>query len=409
VELPKAVFLWSFSACETDMPPNSMVQNFWLISRGRYTEFDLKTIGQTPASGPIKEYQISELGYYLLNPNPFEIKKRLVGCEVHYLQHRTQKTKAKVWQILPSNINAFKKQAPHKKEVFIPQIDASLPAIRDNGLETHLNKIYGMLKNYDPIYKGLARLDRSNVSDIVGICEDIDGNRSPLNLTGNVDQKIDFVGTHIFQPVGVIIKQAHIAEGLFEMRGFEFSSFNPETTWRLLQYRHNGTRHACVLDPGHTVAFWLADPDIIRAMHLVDQSLKTCTLLRDCLAGCNTGQAMPFKLFIKKDMAIQYTDTHLPKVYQEIFNQMGTEPTQKTVVLDTLAAHQIGVAFSFMPKPVAVEKKMVTSISVLHDFRALQPLKTVAPQIYAAMDSRTTITEAGKYYLLDAIQGYQNV
>ena len=276
------------------MPPTPKVQNFWLITPGRYTDIDPKFIGQTEISGPVKEYQISDLGYYLLNPNPFEVQKRLVGCEVHYLQHKARKTKEKVWQILPRKINTFKKRPSHQSELFIPQLDATLPAINDDGLETHLNKIYGMLKNYDPIYRGLARLESSDVSDIVGICEDIDGNRSPLNLAGSVEQKIDYVGVHMFQPIGVIIKQAHIAEGLFEMRGFEFSSFNPDKSRRMLLFRRNGTRQACVLDPDNAVEFWLPDAGIIRTMHLVDQSLKTCPTLRSVFPGVTP--AVPCRL-----------------------------------------------------------------------------------------------------------------
>ena len=33
--------------------------------------------------GTVKEYRISEIARYLIHPGPIEIRKRLIGCEVH--------------------------------------------------------------------------------------------------------------------------------------------------------------------------------------------------------------------------------------------------------------------------------------------------------------------------------------
>ena len=50
----------------------------WIISDGRYSDIDLDRIVEGEASGPYKEYIISDIGRYLLNPNTIEIKKKLI-------------------------------------------------------------------------------------------------------------------------------------------------------------------------------------------------------------------------------------------------------------------------------------------------------------------------------------------
>jgi hypothetical protein len=51
---------------------------------------------------------------------------------------------------------------------------------------------------------------------------------------------------------------------------------------------------------------------------------------------------------------------------------------------------------------------MFTDISVLHDLRALEPLRKNLPHVYSAVVKRAVISEAGKFYLLDSINGYSN-
>jgi len=54
------------------------------------------------------------------------------------------------------------------------------------------------------------------------------------------------------------------------------------------------------------------------------------------------------------------------------------------------------------------EEKLCTNISVMHDIRALDPIKDIIPQVYAEIDKRTCVSEAGRFYLLDTIKGFPN-
>ena len=53
-------------------------------------------------------------------------------------------------------------------------------------------------------------------------------------------------------------------------------------------------------------------------------------------------------------------------------------------------------------------EKLCTNISIMHDLRALDPIKQMVPQVYAEIRKRAYPSEAGRFYLLDAIKGYPN-
>jgi DNA-binding Lrp family transcriptional regulator len=51
---------------------------------------------------------------------------------------------------------------------------------------------------------------------------------------------------------------------------------------------------------------------------------------------------------------------------------------------------------------------MITLISVLHDLRALELLRKNLPVVYNEIEKRVSVSEAGKYYLLDSIEGFNS-
>ena len=56
----------------------------WVISGGRFSDIDLAEVIGEKVDGPYKEYKISAFGRYLLNPHSIEVKKKLIGGEIHY-------------------------------------------------------------------------------------------------------------------------------------------------------------------------------------------------------------------------------------------------------------------------------------------------------------------------------------
>ena len=71
------------SVKDTGAPSSPMQDLIWIISNKNLSEVDLDGIEGPPPQNPVKAYDISDLAYYLINPNPVQVKKRLIGCEVH--------------------------------------------------------------------------------------------------------------------------------------------------------------------------------------------------------------------------------------------------------------------------------------------------------------------------------------
>lgn len=380
--------------------------DLWLITGGKYTRVSLgEAVGRID-SNRVKEYAISEFARYLLNPNPIQIQKKLVGCEIHYHQGASKGSRNKIWQFLPGS---FGKNGKNHPEVLMPQGETKMPAMKDGDLEKHLNKLYALLRPYDPIFKGLSNLDKSKISDIIGICEDFGGNRSWLHLRGSIDEKIEYIRNSIFQQVNVILEKAYIADGLFELRGFDFKTFDPDKRFRLLKFFHEGKNKACVVKANDKIDFWIEDIQLFYYMHLLKQSLDTNPKFSESFTKCMSGEAKPLKLLFNQKLNIDYSKSCFPKVYEKIFKMFNVNPQDKESVMNSLKQKQFGISLNYIPRDPSDEPVLCTNLSVMHDIRALDPLKKNLPKLYSEMNKKASVTEAGKYYLLDSIKGRQNV
>jgi len=146
--------------------------SIWVISKGRYTNFDLSRIWEGVKKKTAMEYNISMLAMYLLNPNPIQIKKKLVGCEIHY---RTPfyKVKEKIRKILPQKLHGLLKDNQIPVEVLKSDWETDKSPGKDDNFESHLNKIIELLRPYNPIIKSLNKIEYLMWSEPVRILEDI--------------------------------------------------------------------------------------------------------------------------------------------------------------------------------------------------------------------------------------------
>jgi len=383
--------------------------NIWIISNGRDSDIDLSGIVDGNVTGPYTEYKISAICRYLLNPHSIEVKKKLIGGEIHYKQGILKKLRKSFRKILPNTSNRREKNPLLSPEVIVSRYKLRIPSIKDPHLKAHLNKIYDQLKSYDSVAKKLAQLDPRNIFQIVGICEDVGGNYSYLNLQGSIEEKIKYLGNFISKDIGVILNKAYIADGLFELRGFDFLSYEHAKSYRLISYNTDGDPKACVLTKDHNkIDFYLNDYHLIKHMHLLEQSLKANPSLSKAFNMCIEGQATPIKLFFNRKLEIDYSKTALPAIYQDVFEALNTGLNQRNFIKPILNYLQIGVSLNYIPLTDWQGDRMLTHISVLHDFRALEPLRKNLPQVYSLMLKHAFISEAGRYYLLDSINGYSN-
>ena len=382
--------------------------SIWVITEGRYSDIDLTRIADGNVTGPYKEYRISDIGRYLLDPNPIEIKKKLVGGEIHFKQGILKKTRNSFRRILPNFLKRKKDNSSLSPEVIVSRYKLQIPHFKDSNLEAHLNHIYDQLRFYDTVVKKLALLDPRKIFQIVGICEDIGGNYSYLKLQGTIEEKIKYLGSFVSKDVGVIINKAYIADGLFELRGYDFLSYDPSKSFRLISYYSDGDQKACTLTDHNKIDFYLSDYHQIKQMHLLNHSLKANSDLSKAFNMFIEGQATAIKLFFNRKLEIDYSKTTLPEIYLNLFKTLNVALDQRNLIKPILNYLQMGVSLNYVLQTDYQDDRMLTNISVLHDFRALEPLRKNLPNVYSAMLKRAFISEAGRYYLLDTINGYSN-
>ena len=139
----------------------------WVISEGRRARLDPTEFDPEAERGVVKEYRLSEIGRYLLNPGPVEIRKRLVGCEVH--PARTGLARV-VPRLLRRSVDRRR-----RTDVILSGLKPKLPSLKDADLEAHFRRMVDELRVFDPFGKKLARLDTKRIAHLVGICEDTGG------------------------------------------------------------------------------------------------------------------------------------------------------------------------------------------------------------------------------------------
>jgi len=385
----------------------SRPRNIWVLSKGRYTDWDLSRIWEGAETKTVTEYKISDLGRYLLNPNPIEIRKKLIGCEIHY-PPPFYKFKSKIRKILPSKLHGLIKDHGIPPEVLTSNYMTDKTLMKDKQLESHFNKISEMLRPYDPVVKRLSKIDQNNITDVIGTCMDIGGNLSYLNIQGSIDEKIGYINNFLFKDVGVIIDKAYISDGLFEMKGFDFEAYDSQKSFALIKFLLDGKQRACVLGRDNKVDFWVEDLQLIHYLQLFDQLIIMNPNLNKSLSLCTSGKAEPLKLFFNNQLEIDYSESSLPAVYMRVFETCNIAPNKKNIVKGVLNSSQLGVTFNYVPQAGSSEEKLFINFSVMHNLKALDPIKDALPQVFSEINKKASFTEAGKFYLLDSFRGYKD-
>jgi len=389
-------------------PHPSANADIWIFTDAKAGNVDPYQMEIVPDEGTLKEYRISDIGRYLLNPESIEIKKRLIGCEIHSRRRRLTRMKEAVARLFPRRIRQWINANPLPPEVLLSNCKLKIPYLKDGDLRDHFSAIYELLRSYDVVIKRLPQLNPQKIAHLIGICEDVGGNLSYLKLQGGIEEKIKYMATYISKDVGVVLKKAYQADGLFELRGFDFTAYAPYRSYRLLSFLEEGEPRLCVLGGDGNVAFWVSEQQLLRYLQLLEHSIKANPNLRNAFSLCHRGQAKAVKLFFNKKLDIDYSKTHFPKIYREVFNAHNVGFNQRNLVKPSLNYLLIGVSLNYVPFTDSGDEQLVTHISVLHDLRALETLKSNLPQVYSEISKGAFNSDAGRYYLLDSIEGHSN-
>jgi len=114
------------------------------------------------------------------------------------------------------------------------------------------------------------------------------------------------------------------------------------------------------------------------------------------------------KIFFNKQLEIDYSKENMPYAYKSLFNSHDIKFGEKKKVADSLKQLQLGIAFNSVSVAGAGNRKLCTNISVMHNIKALDQIKNDLPWLYSRIEERVSFSEAGRFYLLDSIRGFQN-
>jgi hypothetical protein len=144
----------------------------WIISEGKAVRLDPADFDPDADRGTVKEYRISEIARYLIHPGPVEIRKRLIGCEVHTARSGARRL---LRRLLPARANAQKASRRRDSEVLVSGFKLRIPGMKDPDLDAHFKRMADELRGFDPFARKISRLKTARLSHIIGVCEDIGG------------------------------------------------------------------------------------------------------------------------------------------------------------------------------------------------------------------------------------------
>ncbi|MCG8473290.1 MAG: hypothetical protein MI742_15725 [Desulfobacterales bacterium] len=371
---------------------------FWVISNGRNITIKEKDGDETHHA--VREYKISQFGYYLVSPAMIEVKDRLVGTRVtvgtHSLKNRLH------------HLFSGKKatpDTPFEEVTLYSSFQPKSTSAGDSHFSKHINNLFTKLAPYDPFQKQLKELAQEQIMDVTGICRDIADNRYKLDLHGTVNEKLEYVAKNIGTPVHINMKCAHLTKGLFELRAFDFKAFDSSHEITLYSFLKKGVPTFYVSPHQGAEGFFIEEPALFYCLHILQQSLEVNSDLKDLFGACVDGTLHPFKLFFSKQLEFQYSREHLPLLIRQELRHTMMNDQEIGTIADLLNDCQRVVSFNYVPNAVKGREKMLTNISVMHDFKALEPLKKNHPDLYNRISLKAPTTEVGKLYLLDTIKG----
>jgi hypothetical protein len=382
-----------------------MLPNAWIITAGVPIDIDLAAIGINAKPKRVMAYMLSDIGRYLISPGSVDVENRLMGCVCDFKPTGWKRIRRGLARLNPLKSEQGVRPDPDARQVFLARYFLRIPSLQNRKLARHIGRLRDMLQPLDPVVQEIAAMNIDHLEDIRGVCEDEGGHRTYLKIDGDLEAKRRYVIDNVFRYVKITLPHVRIGEGLYEMRGLTPDGYRTGRRHRLLRFHVNGRFFACLMTPEDNVAFWLDDIRHLHHLILLQQALETNADLKSSFEDCLKGKARALRLMLTPEMEIDYARNRTPPVYQALFDTLHLDAVKQQDVIRSLKTHQMGVSFTYVSLEEFGDPRPTTSISVLHDMKALEKVRQDVPPLYAEIRCKATRTEAGKYYLLESIKG----
>jgi hypothetical protein len=387
---------------------NPCSDRIWLISKERDLSLDLGEVFAGTRIESVKEYRISDIAKYMINPNPVKVNKRLVGCELVHRRSGWQALKQRMGTLFSKKEKGISRRGTNREELLTTMVLPDVSEIATPELNAHINHVYDLLTPFDAVVQKLSNLPKDTVMDVNGICEDLEGNRSFMHIREPVENKIQFIINNLSKNISVLLEKAHLKRGLFEMRGYDFKAYNPDNQNRLVKFVKDGKPGLCTITRDNRPEYMTGDVELITYLQMFELALKGNPRLENLIHTYCQGAATPTKIFFNQEIKTEYSRANLPLVYRKMEAKGTIGPREKKLITRVLNRKQFGLSFNYISRNGEFKDRVITSVFVMQDVNALEPIKLLAPGLYSTLNSRAAISEAGTFYLIDSIRGVQD-
>lgn len=374
----------------------------WIVSPPRMARFAFDQPGSRISPTVAREYRISPIGQYLISPAPLNVRKQLVGCKIYW--HCAPLLR---WIHRLIHIKGEKAAGLRPPLSLIMDFPRPVVSLSDSNLEHHIHHLYDNLRPFESFHPTLSEIDPDLVAKVAGICTDEAGYRSPVAIGGDPPQQLEYVRQHAGEEIDVRLKRAHIADGLFEMKGFDFIKYDPQHHHRLIRFIHEGVPKACVVNDDHSIAFWLDDVKLVDYLQLFEYCIQHNDHMRESLNDCIQGKAVALRLMFNHHPEIDYSRAPLPALFQEVIGDTRLADHTNRLIKQNLNLYQIGVSLHCMTLQDG-RTEPFTHTSILQNLQALEPIRESLPTLFAEVAKRSAQAEGGSFYLLESICGVHN-
>lgn len=379
-------------------------KDIWIISGGKISEYDKIDICGDIYKGPVKEYRLSELGCYLLNPQLIRVSEKVVGCEFEYRDNFSSSLKRSLKNI--PILNRFLKSEDRFTKRFINTKAQSEISFNDKRLEAHIKSLEESLRNYDPVIRALNSFSHDKITDIRAVCEEPDGSNLNLKVNGTLGEKAQFIKENLYKHVDATLNRAYLSNGIYDLRGFDFKKTDFSEEYKLKKFSVDGDIKSCVFKKNGEFMFKVQEDTKISHLILLDHSLKADNDLKNAILSCKNGKSSAYKLFFSKQTEYPYSINYLPGTFRKNLSLVNEKSIDG--LAEALNSGQRVVSFSKETENDNGEKELFTNISVMHELSALNELKEYMPDLYTRLESESLNTDAGPLYLLDSLAGFNN-
>lgn len=378
--------------------------DIWVISpQGQDQNYNLSKLNLGLKQVMVKEYEISSIAKYLLNPHSHKAKRKMVGCTIHYNPKSiiSKSAREKLPKTLQNIVNKLFPGKPFKPKIMIDssgKID--IPEDFDDNLKANAETITEILRPYKPFNSTLNKIDLSAISHLTGIFESGDVLKQ-FNLTGTLLDQINDVKDNISTDINLFLPAAQRVKGSFDLSELNLNLYDPRERYRLLCFDYNSAPMACVLDSEKRIQYLIKDTDSIRLMHMFDLAIMLHPVFKDQMEAYVKGMAQPQVLSFSDDLKMAWDENHLPMFYEKVcskFDIAADDKKEISKMLNYSTFTSIGMLSSLK------NDSFLSSVS-FHDFEYLRPMEKGLPSLYHAIKHNTHDIAGKKMYLLDVIEG----